>query len=155
MTAACSSANPGNPFGNMAAFAKREIDALDQEPLVLVMAVDEYQTLDTMPHELADRIPHLADESRRVEAGGAAEMLAAAAFGLGFIAIGQRRSDNAARCSGGSSGNRGCKQGIRTERQVRTVLLERAHRQENGRLRDRHPFPVLLPAHAVHVYFGH
>src|SRR5580658_8831116 len=53
------------------AIAQPQIGPLDEEPLVLIVAVHEHQALDPVSHEFANGVAHLADERGGIEAGGA------------------------------------------------------------------------------------
>ncbi len=83
-----------------AQFAQGELDAFGDEPLVLVMAVHQYQAGHAVAGELAHGVADQRNQRLPVEAGGAAEMLAAAALGLRLVAIGERGRDPARRPAG-------------------------------------------------------
>ena len=91
----------------LAQLAHCEVDAFDQEPLVLVVAIDDHQLPHAVACELAHGIPHRVRKRLRVQAGGAGEVLAAAAFGLRLVAIAQGGSDQARRSAGNAFGNGG------------------------------------------------
>lgn len=67
--------------------AQRQLDALGDEPLVLVMAEHQHQAAHTVAMELTHGVAHQGAQGRAIQAGGTAEVLAAAAFRLRLVAV--------------------------------------------------------------------
>ncbi len=67
--------------------AQRELDALGDEPLILVMAEHQHQPAHAVAVELPHGVAHQGTEGRAIQARGAAEVLAAAAFRLRLVAV--------------------------------------------------------------------
>ena len=130
--------------------AHRQVDALDQEPLVLVVSVDHDQLAHAVAMKLAHGVAHGRNQRGRIQAGGAGEVLAAAALGLRLEAIGERRRDDAADLVRHAFGYRARQQRIGAERQMRTMLFRGAHRQQHRRAALQRALAILGPAQSIH-----
>ena len=135
-----------------AALLERQMNSLVQEHVVFVVAVQDDDPLRPVPNKGLEDVADEPDHRRSAEARGAREDLAAAALGRRAVAIIDGRSHDCAELLGDEDRGVLDLDRIGAERQVRSVLLGRAHRQDQNRLADaRH---VLRPRKLAHQHVG-
>src|SRR5689334_8200924 len=76
-----------------AQFLERKVDALHQEPGILVVAVDKHEPACTVARELQDHVLEGRNQRGAIEAGGAWQVVAAARLLMRLVAIGKAGSD--------------------------------------------------------------
>ena len=124
---------------------KREVDALHQEHVVLVVAVHHRHAAHAVACELADDVADHAYQGLAVEAGGAGKVIAAAGFRLRLVTVAEGGRDQVAGARRDPLGERGRDRGVAIHGQMRAVLLQRAHREDHHRLLFPHPPVVFGP----------
>ncbi|MNP36115.1 hypothetical protein D3C76_1294790 [compost metagenome] len=98
-----------------------------------------------MARQLADDVLHRAGEGGAVQAGGTGEVVAAAGFLLGLVAVLQARQDQGIDTLGDPLADGGGQQHVHVHAHVMAMLLQRAHRQHHHAIAPGDPGFVFLP----------
>ena len=106
---------------------QRQVHALVEKLVVLVVAVDEHQVADTLLQERAGDVPGDADQAVGIEAQGAPQVVSPAGLLLGFVSVVESLGHLGAGALGRPQAHGGREQAVGSQGEVGPVLFERSH----------------------------